>query len=239
MKGETALITVDCLRGRLLAERASSRAAEHNVELLAIKLSELEEQVKIEMKLRRKAEKKLNSLRKKLESLNIPMNKNIEESELSSSNASDDVSCMSSITSTSFNQEEDHLLPGLQGSKSSSINSEIAEEITESEINLVQKRQDQCERQELDDDCHGLKQLALEEKSNNDEIEEDEDKSDVDNSMALVTMSPIVEPVNSSSNGPLPLEVKSENVKQVLDNLKLIRDNLRNSLEQRRFIKVA
>lgn len=118
-------------------------------------LSELEEQVKIEMKLRRKAEKKLNSLRKKLESLNIPMNKNIEESELSSSNASDDVSCMSSITSTSFNQEEDHLLPGLQGSKSSSINSEIAEEITESEINLVQKRQDQCERQELDDDCHG------------------------------------------------------------------------------------
>lgn len=38
MKGETALITVDCLRGRLLAERASSRAAEHNVELLAIKV---------------------------------------------------------------------------------------------------------------------------------------------------------------------------------------------------------
>lgn len=35
MQGQEALRTVECLRGRLQAERAASRAAEQNAELLA------------------------------------------------------------------------------------------------------------------------------------------------------------------------------------------------------------
>ncbi|XP_021727890.1 uncharacterized protein LOC110695001 [Chenopodium quinoa] len=237
MQGETILVTVECLRGRLQAERAASRAAEQNVDLLAIKLSELEKQLKIETKYRRKAEKKLNILIKKLESLNIPKNNVISEEyeRLSSSNNSE-ISCLSSIISTSFNPQEYHL-PAFQGSKSSSISSEIAEENTESEISAKQKGQDiiKCERsqidhtigrQEMDENCHGLKQLSLE-KSNNDEIDDNQDNFFVDNSLTLVPMSPVVE-LNTSSKGPL--EVDSENVKEVLDTLKQIRENLQSSI---------
>ncbi|XP_021739796.1 uncharacterized protein LOC110706208 [Chenopodium quinoa] len=237
MQGETVLVNVECLRGRLQAERAASRAAEQNVDLLATKLSELEKQLKIETKYRRKAEKKLNILIKKLESLNIPKNNVIsgEYKRLGSSNNSE-ISCLSSITSTSFSHQENHL-PVFRGSKSSSICSEIAEENTESDISVKQKRQDviKCERnqidhtigrQEMDENCHGLKQLSLE-KSNDDEIDGNQDKHFVDNSLALVPMSPVVE-LNTSSKGPL--EVNSENVKEVLHTLKQIRENIQSSI---------
>ncbi|GMH23104.1 hypothetical protein Nepgr_024947 [Nepenthes gracilis] len=71
MEGEDVLRTVECLRGRLLAERQASRAAEENAELVGRKLRELEEQLRIETKAWKKAEKKLNFLKRKLESLNI------------------------------------------------------------------------------------------------------------------------------------------------------------------------
>ncbi|KAK7267575.1 hypothetical protein RIF29_20253 [Crotalaria pallida] len=66
------LNTVECLRGRLLAERQASRVAKEDAESMGSKLVELEKLLRQEIKLRDKAERKLNFLKKKLESLNAP-----------------------------------------------------------------------------------------------------------------------------------------------------------------------
>ncbi|GFQ00908.1 hypothetical protein PHJA_002234700 [Phtheirospermum japonicum] len=71
MDGENSVKTVDCLRGRLLAERLASRNAKEETEQLENKLMELENMVKQEVKSRNRAEKRLKLLFKKLESKNI------------------------------------------------------------------------------------------------------------------------------------------------------------------------
>ncbi|GMH26417.1 hypothetical protein Nepgr_028260 [Nepenthes gracilis] len=71
MEGEEVLRTVECLRGRLLAERQASRAAKENAEFMANKVNELEDKLRMEFKARKKAQKKLNLLKNKLKSLNI------------------------------------------------------------------------------------------------------------------------------------------------------------------------
>ncbi|WOH06051.1 hypothetical protein DCAR_0625474 [Daucus carota subsp. sativus] len=70
MEGKVGLKTVECLRGRLLAERRASRAANQDAEHLRQKLIELESQLRREIKLRDRAEEKLKSLIEKLESSN-------------------------------------------------------------------------------------------------------------------------------------------------------------------------
>ncbi|CAO2824219.1 unnamed protein product [Amaranthus hypochondriacus] len=241
MQENDALRTVECLRGRLQAERAASRAAEHNAQLMSNKLKELEEQLKIEAKWRRKAEKKLNRLKKKLESLNIPLNVIItEEIEQSISSNNSDISCISSIAS------EFQL-----GSKSNSITSEIAEE-TESDSNKCEIIADvhpvsesdsaSCEPQQTDEKCHGFQQSSAWHKKSKDAINEEGQQDDehnnidVDNSMALVPMTSIVE-LNDSSN--VSLDDQNENVRQVLDNLKKIRENIQSSLSRTRIIRVG
>ncbi|KAM0023017.1 hypothetical protein Hdeb2414_s0023g00634961 [Helianthus debilis subsp. tardiflorus] len=71
MEGAEGLRTVECLRGRLLAERAASKAANDESEQITKKLIELEKQLKMEIRSRNKAEKRLRFLMKKLDSLNI------------------------------------------------------------------------------------------------------------------------------------------------------------------------
>ncbi|XP_023518548.1 uncharacterized protein LOC111782021 [Cucurbita pepo subsp. pepo] len=65
------LKTLECLRGRLLAERQASRSAKEEAELMGKKLIELENQIRKETEARNKAERRLKLLMKKLESLNI------------------------------------------------------------------------------------------------------------------------------------------------------------------------
>ncbi|KAL1541246.1 hypothetical protein AAHA92_25494 [Salvia divinorum] len=69
MEGEDSVRTVDCLRGRLLAERAASKIAKEEELQLENKLMELEKLLKQEAKSRNKAEKRLKFLMKKLESM--------------------------------------------------------------------------------------------------------------------------------------------------------------------------
>ncbi|XP_018464777.1 uncharacterized protein LOC108836065 [Raphanus sativus] len=96
------LRTVECLRGRLLAERQVSRSAKEEAELITIKLEELEKHLKEEIRLREKAEKRLKFLMKKLES--IKSSRSSEESEqLSSSEAS----CLSSISTSASKEGEE------------------------------------------------------------------------------------------------------------------------------------
>ncbi|KAL4295226.1 hypothetical protein GQ457_12G009170 [Hibiscus cannabinus] len=71
MESEEGLKTVECLRGRLLAERQASHNAKQDAELMGHKLMELEKELKEETKVRNKAEKRLKLLRKKLESLKL------------------------------------------------------------------------------------------------------------------------------------------------------------------------
>ncbi|XP_077253204.1 uncharacterized protein LOC143892463 isoform X2 [Tasmannia lanceolata] len=61
--------TVDCLRGRLLAERGASRAAKEEAKLMEEKVVELERELKREIGSKKRAEKKLKFVTKKLESL--------------------------------------------------------------------------------------------------------------------------------------------------------------------------
>ncbi|XP_057252373.1 uncharacterized protein LOC104908999 isoform X2 [Beta vulgaris subsp. vulgaris] len=130
-----------------------------------IQLEELEKQLKIERKSTRKAEKKLNFLKKKLELLKIPFSINIsEECERSISSNNSESSCLSSIASASFDHQD--LLPEFQTSKSSSTTSDMAEE-AQLEISVQNKSHDinKCDgsqinssagQQESDQLCHGI-----------------------------------------------------------------------------------
>ncbi|KAL7248222.1 hypothetical protein ACSBR2_003017 [Camellia fascicularis] len=97
MEGEDGLRTTECLRGRLLAERAASRAAKEDAEQLGNKLIELENQLRLETKSRNREEKRLKFLIKKLESLNVSYVS--EDSEHSSMVEKSDMSSVSSSSS--------------------------------------------------------------------------------------------------------------------------------------------
>ncbi|RDX88053.1 hypothetical protein CR513_30408, partial [Mucuna pruriens] len=71
MEGHDGFITLQCLRGRLLAERRASRVAKEEAQSMANKFVELEKKLKEETKMRDRAERKLKLLKKKLEYFNV------------------------------------------------------------------------------------------------------------------------------------------------------------------------
>ncbi|KAJ7977039.1 myosin heavy chain, cardiac muscle isoform-like isoform X1 [Quillaja saponaria] len=94
------LRTVESLRGRLLAERQASRIAKEDGELMGNKLIELESKLREETKVRDRAERKLEFLKKKLESLNLSSISG--KSEQSSSSEKCENSCRSYTASSAF-----------------------------------------------------------------------------------------------------------------------------------------
>ncbi|KAK3151267.1 hypothetical protein QOZ80_3AG0243770 [Eleusine coracana subsp. coracana] len=70
-EGGGGMKTVECLRGRLLAERVASKAAKEEADQLSKRLDELEKKLADEVKVRNKAERRLRKAIKKLESLKI------------------------------------------------------------------------------------------------------------------------------------------------------------------------
>ncbi|XP_050227997.1 uncharacterized protein LOC126677431 [Mercurialis annua] len=114
MEGDnsTSFMTLECLRGRLLAERQASKLAKHEAQLMGAKLIEIETKLREETKLRQKAEKKLKLLMKKLEPLKIsPVFERLEQ-EVHSSNSSEicgfsSTSSFKSQLSHGSNKEED------------------------------------------------------------------------------------------------------------------------------------
>ncbi|KAK9291192.1 hypothetical protein L1049_009380 [Liquidambar formosana] len=105
MEGDDGLRTLECLRGRLQAERVASRVAKEDAELIGKKLIELENQLRVETKSKNRAEKKLKFLMKKLESLKITYVS--EESEQSSSSENFGTSCISSSSSAGNKDPEE------------------------------------------------------------------------------------------------------------------------------------
>ncbi|XP_030542515.1 uncharacterized protein LOC115749718 isoform X2 [Rhodamnia argentea] len=79
--GDGGASLIECLRGRLLAERQASRAAKDDAEFMVRKLTELEKKLREEIRLRDKAEKRLQFLKGKLETVNIPSSPTLEEPE--------------------------------------------------------------------------------------------------------------------------------------------------------------
>ncbi|KAJ9184234.1 hypothetical protein P3X46_003981 [Hevea brasiliensis] len=104
MEVEDSLRTLECLRGRLLAERQASRVAKEEAQLMGNKLIELENKLREETKLRQKAEKKLKFLKKKLESLKI--SPALEELDQSDSYENCGSSCTSSATTSGPKDQE-------------------------------------------------------------------------------------------------------------------------------------
>ncbi|XP_017244691.1 uncharacterized protein LOC108216437 [Daucus carota subsp. sativus] len=98
--GGDGLKTLECLRGRLLSERVASKAANVEAENLGNKLVELEEKLKEETKGRNRAQKRLKSLIKKLESLKIVYIVSDESSSHSTSFGGSELSVSSSSSSS-------------------------------------------------------------------------------------------------------------------------------------------
>uniref|UniRef100_A0A453ICC7 Uncharacterized protein n=1 Tax=Aegilops tauschii subsp. strangulata TaxID=200361 RepID=A0A453ICC7_AEGTS len=69
--GAGGMRTVECLRGRLLAERVASKAAKEEADQLAARLDELEKRLSNEVKIRDRAERRLRRAIRRLESLKI------------------------------------------------------------------------------------------------------------------------------------------------------------------------
>ncbi|KAF5187827.1 hypothetical protein FRX31_022587 [Thalictrum thalictroides] len=96
LEEDHGLWTVECLRGRLLAERVASKAAKQDADFIGNKLLELEQQLRLEIKAKDKAEKKLKFLMGKLESLKVS---HLQNHSGSSSVHSEVSSCSSTASS--------------------------------------------------------------------------------------------------------------------------------------------
>ncbi|KAL3646695.1 hypothetical protein CASFOL_009239 [Castilleja foliolosa] len=115
MEGENSVKTVDCLRGRLLAERLASRNAKEETKQLENKLMELENMLKQEAESRNRAEKRLKLLFKKLKSKNISHVS--DGSEYSGLEGKSDISSLSSTNSLGTQESAQNIGKSEQGSE--------------------------------------------------------------------------------------------------------------------------
>ncbi|GLT92453.1 hypothetical protein SLE2022_102900 [Rubroshorea leprosula] len=230
MEGDNGLRTVECLRGRLLAERQASRVAKEEAEFMGSKLVELKNRLREETKLRNRAEKRLKFLKKKLESLKIlPV---LEDSQQSSSSA---FSCQTSVEESGSNPPEK---PGENASETTksaqthecSSNEENAESHSRSESDTKDlshenpKEISSNEDPKTDDNSDSSLRSSAEVIRTKDHINDDH----VDDSLALV-------PVTPPEKNPSPeIKIVNKNVVEVLDNLRHIRERIQSTVESRR-----
>ncbi|KAI3705359.1 hypothetical protein L1987_75595 [Smallanthus sonchifolius] len=264
MEKDEGLRTVECLRGRLLAERATSKAANDESEQISKKVTELEKQLKMEIKSRNKAEKRLKFLMKKLDSLNISYSY-VSADESSSISEKSEISSVSS--SKSQYQMELMQKPQLNN---------ISKCVTD--IDTCDKRHN-CPSREHDlgsldeaisenviqsgpkdggEDDNGSKYYTA--KNNNYNEEHNQDTyHNVDNSMALVVVEKnvTITPRNDEDQEDIfdtsmalvvvdssmvkeenqDVSISNGNVKDVLDALRFARESLQTSMDMRRHME--
>ncbi|XP_024995545.1 transcriptional regulator IFH1 [Cynara cardunculus var. scolymus] len=265
MEEDEGLRTVECLRGRLLAERAASKAANEESEQIAKKVIELEKQLKVEIKSRNKAEKRLKFLMKKLESLKISYVSADESSSFS------EKSEISSVSSSSKSQDQMELQKtqfrntskfSTEGNRRSCPSQEenlgsVDESISgNSNENVIQNDDDDDDDDDDDEDDavkkDGLK-FSVTKNNINDEGHNTEDIDDnVDNSMALTIMTSehdtdrddgfdnsmalvVVENVIKEEKQDVP--ISNGNVKDVLHALRYAKESLQRSLAMRQHLR--
>ncbi|MFS8012034.1 hypothetical protein Hanom_Chr14g01315971 [Helianthus anomalus] len=221
MEGAEGLRTVECLRGRLLAERAASKAANDESEQITKKLIELEKQLKMEIKSRNKAEKRLRFLMKKLDSLNI--------SYVSADEYSSSISEKSEISSVSSSKSQPD-----QSSKKDGDEYDVQKKDNNGSRSFVMRdndvnvERDQGRYHNVD---NSMALIVVEEKSITSPRSHEHDDDICDNSMALV----VVNSTMKEENKDYP--ISNGNVKDVLDALRYARECLQTSMGMRRHVK--
>ncbi|XP_031740007.1 uncharacterized protein LOC101221538 isoform X2 [Cucumis sativus] len=229
MEVDKGLKTLECLRGRLLAERQASRSAKEEAELMGEKLLKLENQIKKETELRNKAEKRLKLLIKKLESLN---------------NASTSVTSTASEISTNSSPES-------QESKSEKLVSTIPKNQCQKILNITTSKPHD-EKKPNRNAPYRLNSSPNSESPNNSyidpqhtsEIPHTKDQSFsvevkerehyIDN---LAESVPGAAPVANSETGAMKMKEIHERATEVHDALKHIRGNVQSSFERRNHMK--
>lgn len=231
VEGDDGVRTLECLRGRLLAEREASRLAREQAEVMEKKLMELEEQLKMEIKHRNRAEKKLKFIQKKLETLNISTVSDDSEQSRSSQN-----SCSSSTGSFGPKESEK------DETKSQTT---ISESSTLVPDNLKENDSDFTLSSTCNGSCHAFsgafksgrssEDLKTADQSNYSSRCSDWDSEEgVDNSLALVPIGLPQETYKTTE-----LKMVSRNVSDVLAAIRHAREMLQNSIERRHIIHVG
>lgn len=252
MEGEEVSRKVECLRGRLLAERAASRNAKEEAELMETKLIELETRLKEETKSRNRAEKRLKFLMKKLDSLEIFYVS--DESEQSSFVDKSEISSASSVASTSTNFPIQNIQETVENPPKSSVvpSGDLVQNVLQISASSSQSHdspaadeedaESTAQKSDTEDKCHANVKSSQIVNSLNCSIKEeilkgggDEEQDDcVDNSMALV---PVDLPKKTQQT--IDPAVLDATVKEVLDDLKHAKEKLQTSMEKRRMIRVG
>ncbi|KAI6698172.1 hypothetical protein NL676_018291 [Syzygium grande] len=216
---EEGLRTMECLRGRLLAERQASRFAGEQAQLMANRLVELENQLREETKLRTKTEKKLKFLKKKLETLLIspalhePEQSSVCETSIVSSDSSSTVTIASEakITEEAEVESESHKRDSNAGDLSSEKSGPAYNEFKTDGHS-----------------CAGARNSVTENENSFDYDEDDQ----VNDSIALVPVTlPEAEPESKALNAKMM--VMSASVSEVLDALRHARESIQRSMEKR------
>ncbi|XP_010260124.1 PREDICTED: uncharacterized protein LOC104599326 isoform X2 [Nelumbo nucifera] len=250
MEGEDGLKTVECLRGRLLAERVASRVAKEDAELMGNKVIEMERKIRIEIKSRNRAEKKLKFLVKKVESLKLShvfldqcsSSETGEDSGGSSKNSSglkepESVKCgiEEERSTTSGNPRngdpESNVTKPCHGGSSNSVGSaHPSEQPSSSSVDEGPSSEQPSQIEDRSSDepvTDGLREAPTpgERESNG---ENNPVLEDVDNTLALVPVSSW--PASQTSE---PKIINDHNVRDVLAALRHAREQLENSIHSR------
>ncbi|XP_039066040.1 suppressor protein SRP40-like isoform X2 [Hibiscus syriacus] len=192
------------------------------------KMLELENKLKQETKLMNKAEKRLNLLKKKLESLKILPD--LEESERSSSSQSSAISSVSSASSsgTKHPQESASEIPEIVKENASDTKSDTKESSYEKSSNKSSSSHEVPQIEHTS--SSSLEPSSVEINTMN--YKDDNDEY-VDNSLALV-------PLELPEMKPAPeIHIVSKSVGEVLDSLRHARERIQSSMGRRQMIRVG
>ncbi|MED6224546.1 hypothetical protein PIB30_085202 [Stylosanthes scabra] len=254
------LNTVECLRGRLLAERHASRVAKEQAESMDKKLVELERMIKEEIKLRERAQSKLRFLKKKFETLNISSisMKSHHHSDYYSCENSSGSSSSSSVTSISkhsseavekkdsHHHEKNEDLPENNKVVYANNNNNVTEEASaiifqtqicssttkdsDSEISFCYSN---SSSEDLKNDDSRVSSLSS--KSSVTEKDDDEKGNFIDNSMALVPVNVAAATLHAKTR----LKPLNQSVLEALEALEQAKERIRSSMETRQIIHVG
>lgn len=264
MEGRDSWRTLECLRGRLLAERQASKIAKEEAELMGNKLIELENKIREETKLRKKAEMKHKLLMKKLESLKI--SPALEGSEKSSS------SDTSGFSSTSSSSTSGHRDPEEFESKPQSIIQALSQDMKDDGSETTTSNQNACIVLDSIEDStgtqdtqnsnseHNLKDYSLD-KSSHESMACSQDSKADDQSSSSIEASVVEMETNAGTESDnedyvdnslalvpmsLPASTKKKELKivnrsviEVLDALRHAREQIQSSMESRHMIRVG
>ncbi|KAK4765796.1 hypothetical protein SAY87_007438 [Trapa incisa] len=227
--------TIECLRGRLVAERQCSRAAKENADQLDKKLKELEDKLREESKMRDTAEKKLRLLERKLESLKASGKQPSSSVSENSLTSSCDSSVATTVASGAFKRPQ-------EPESDSQIRSLMRKNMDHDDPESAQRKRRNESFCTGDDHNSGITEISSEsghEKvcsdqeasrpNDHSEVPEKEGDDGANNSLALVAVNYAV--VEESQQREL--KVISTSVGEALEALRLAREGIQRSMRHR------